>query len=430
MGIRVGDVIGDYEVTGVLGRGGMGRVFRVRNRLTEREEAMKVVLADLEEDPTLADRFLREIKVHASLLHPNIAALHAAMRIEGRLVMFLELVDGLSLEELLRQGAVDIGAAVNYAHQVLAALACAHGRGVIHRDIKPSNILIGANGVVKLTDFGIARSTSATAITGTGMAVGTLAYMSPEQIQAGAIDARSDIYSFGVTFYEMVVGRRAFQGETQHALMKAQLEAIPPAPSAVNSRVPETVSAAIMRAMAKAPEQRFQSALEFHAALHPVGGGPAGPPLPPTPAGPRHSAIPAVELAELESRLARALGPIAKHLVAGAARRYGTISEIRQALAAQIEDGRQRAEFLKSSTGVSTETPTATLPGSEVWFDAATLDGLAQALTIYLGPIAKVVVQRSARSARSLEDLQNALAGQIPTESDRRRFLAAVRSSA
>ena len=430
MGIRVGDVIGDYEVTGVLGRGGMGRVFRVRNRLTEREEAMKVVLADLEEDPTLADRFLREIKVHASLLHPNIAALHAAMRIEGRLVMFLELVDGLSLEELLRQGAVDIGAAVNYAHQVLAALACAHGRGVIHRDIKPSNILIGANGVVKLTDFGIARSTSATAITGTGMAVGTLAYMSPEQIQAGAIDARSDIYSFGVTFYEMVVGRRAFQGETQHALMKAQLEAIPPAPSAVNSRVPETVSAAIMRAMAKAPEQRFQSALEFHAALHPVGGGPAGPPLPPTPAGPRHSAIPAVELAELESRLARALGPIAKHLVAGAARRYGTISEIRQALAAQIEDGRQRAEFLKSSTGVSTETPTATLPGSEVWFDAATLDGLAQALTIYLGPIAKVVVQRSARSARSLEDLQNALAGQIPTASDRRRFLAAVRSSA
>ena len=426
----MGDVIGDYEVTGVLGRGGMGRVFRVRNRLTEREEAMKVVLADLEEDPTLADRFLREIKVHASLLHPNIAALHAAMRIEGRLVMFLELVDGLSLEELLRQGAVDIGAAVNYAHQVLAALACAHGRGVIHRDIKPSNILIGANGVVKLTDFGIARSTSATAITGTGMAVGTLAYMSPEQIQAGAIDARSDIYSFGVTFYEMVVGRRAFQGETQHALMKAQLEAIPPAPSAVNSRVPETVSAAIMRAMAKAPEQRFQSALEFHAALHPVGGGPAGPPLPPTPAGPRHSAIPAVELAELESRLARALGPIAKHLVAGAARRYGTISEIRQALAAQIEDGRQRAEFLKSSTGVSTETPTATLPGSEVWFDAATLDGLAQALTIYLGPIAKVVVQRSARSARSLEDLQNALAGQIPTESDRRRFLAAVRSSA
>ena len=426
----MGDVIGDYEVTGVLGRGGMGRVFRVRNRLTEREEAMKVVLADLEEDPTLADRFLREIKVHASLLHPNIAALHAAMRIEGRLVMFLELVDGLSLEELLRQGAVDIGAAVNYAHQVLAALACAHGRGVIHRDIKPSNILIGANGVVKLTDFGIARSTSATAITGTGMAVGTLAYMSPEQIQAGAIDARSDIYSFGVTFYEMVVGRRAFQGETQHALMKAQLEAIPPAPSAVNSRVPETVSAAIMRAMAKAPEQRFQSALEFHAALHPVGGGPAGPPLPPTPAGPRHSAIPAVELAELESRLARALGPIAKHLVAGAARRYGTISEIRQALAAQIEDGRQRAEFLKSSPGVSTETPTATLPGSEVWFDAATLDGLAQALTIYLGPIAKVVVQRSARSARSLEDLQNALAGQIPTASDRRRFLAAVRSSA
>jgi len=428
MAIQVGEVIGDYEVTGVLGRGGMGRVFRVRNRLTEREEAMKVVLADLEEDPDLADRFLREIKLHASLLHPNIAALHSAMRVEGRLLMFLELVEGFSLEELLRHGAVEIGAAIHYSHQVLAALACAHDRGVIHRDIKPSNILIAANGLVKLTDFGIARSTSAAPITGTGLAVGTLAYMSPEQIQAGAIDARSDIYSFGLTLYEMVAGRRPFQGETPHALMTAQLEAIPPAPSSLNPRIPEAVSAAIMRAIAKDPGLRFQSALEFQAALQQEGAGPVG--SPPLPAPPRASLIPPVELAELETRLARALGPIARHLVTGAARRYGTISEIRQALAAQIADARQREEFLKSSPAVRPGTPTATMHASDVSFDPATLDRLAQALTLYLGPIAKVVVNRSARTARSLPDLQNALAGQIPSENDRRRFLAAVRSSA
>jgi serine/threonine-protein kinase len=282
--------------------------------------------------------------------------------------------------------------------------------------------------VVKLTDFGIARSTHAARITGTGLAVGTVAYMSPEQIRAGAIDARSDIYSFGLTFYEMVVGQPAVQGETQHAQMTAQLEAIPPAPAELNPLVPQAVSAAIMRAIAKEPGQRFPSALEFHAALHQGAAGALSPPVPPP--LPRPSAISAVELAELETRLARALGPIAKHLVNGASRRYGSVTEIRQALAAQIEDAGQRAEFLKSTTRVGTERPTATLPLSPVSFDPATVDRLAEALTLYLGPIAKVVVNRSARAAQSLEELQNALAAQISSEKDRQRFLAAVRLSA
>src|ERR1035441_3274685 len=141
MAIQIGDIVGDYRVTGILGRGGMGKVFRVRSLVTEREEAMKIVLSDLEENPALVDRFLREIKVHASLQHPNIAALHTALRIEGRLVMIMELVEGVSLEETLRHGPVEIAVAVDYVHQILTALAFAHARGVIHRDIKPANIL-------------------------------------------------------------------------------------------------------------------------------------------------------------------------------------------------------------------------------------------------------------------------------------------------
>jgi serine/threonine protein kinase len=420
MAIQIGDIVGDYRVTGILGRGGMGKVFRVRSLVTEREEAMKIVLSDLEENPALVDRFLREIKVHASLQHPNIAALHTALRIEGRLVMLLELVEGVSLEQSLGNGPIDVPTALVYITQVLGALAFAHQCGVIHRDIKPANILIAAGGVVKLTDFGIARSTGGARLTGTGLAVGTLAYMSPEQIRAGPVDARSDLYSLGLTFYEMLVGHRAIQADTEHALMNAQLTSTPPAPAVVNPLVPQAVSAAIMRSLAKEPDRRFQTALEFETELRQLNQSQR-------PAPERASAITAPELAELEAHLARALGPIARRLVPDAARRYGTISEIRQALAAQIEDPKQREAFLKTgrATGAATITQVSAVPAS---FDPAVLDRLAQALAPYLGPIAKVLVSRTARTAGNVEELQKTLAAEIPSAEDRRRFLASVRS--
>ena len=428
MPIQIGDTLGDYQVTGVLGRGGMGKVFRVRNLVSDREEAMKVVLPDLGENVELADRFLREIKVHASLQHPNIAALHTALRIEGRLVMIMELVDGVSLEETLRRGPLDVPVAVHYINQILTALAFAHERGVIHRDIKPANILIAGGAVIKLTDFGIARPTGASRLTGTGLAVGTLAYMSPEQIRSGQVDARSDIYSLGIMFYEMVTGLHPILAETEHALMNAQLSVVPREPAVVNPHVPQAVSAAIMRALAKEPGLRFQTALEFQAVLEDPGRASVQAPVNPSATTTRRP-----ELAELEARLSRAIGPIAGRLVATAARRYATISEIRQALAAEIEDPKERAAFLKTAPGVKTDpSVTATMamrtPTAPATFDPGALDRLTQALAPYIGPIAKVVVTRAASSARSAEELQKALAAEIPSEADRQRFLAATRS--
>jgi serine/threonine protein kinase len=410
MSIGVGDILGDYQVTGVLGRGGMGKVYRVRSLLTEREEAMKLLLADVEDNPDLVDRFLREIKVHASLRHPNIAELRTALRIGDRLVMILELVEGASLEERIRQGPVDAATAVSYMSQTLSALAYAHERGVIHRDIKPANILIGGGDVVKLTDFGIARATGTAHLTGTGMVVGTLPYMSPEQIRSGQVDARSDIYSLGLTFYETVTGRRAIQADTEHGLINAHFEVIPPEPAALNPGLPASISAAIMRAIAKQPGDRFQTAQDFAGALtgvythsHPATG----------------VAFSAAELAELETRLSRAVGPIAKRLVADAARRYGSMAEIRRALAAQIDDPRERDQFAKRDTQ-----PTTTMAMQT--FDQATLDRMAQALAPYLGPIAKVMVARAARTARTNEELRDALASHIPSVDERRKFLAAA----
>ena len=146
MALQIGDTVGDYEIVGVLGKGGMGKVYRVRNLLSDRIEAMKVVLPDLSADPGLADRFLREIRVHASLEHPNIAALRTALRVDNQVLMVMELVEGISLEERLRQGPLDLASGIRYVDQILSALDLAHSRGIIHRDIKPANVIVTPDG--------------------------------------------------------------------------------------------------------------------------------------------------------------------------------------------------------------------------------------------------------------------------------------------
>src|SRR5687767_6205117 len=160
MAYQIGDRAGDYEIVDVLGAGGMGKVYKVRNSISDRLEAMKVLLPNLESDPELADRFMREIKVQASLDHPNIAGLHTALRINNQLIMLIEFVEGRTIEAELRQGRIPVPKSVDYIKQVLAALSYAHERGVVHRDIKPANMMLTPGGAVKLMDFGIARITA------------------------------------------------------------------------------------------------------------------------------------------------------------------------------------------------------------------------------------------------------------------------------
>src|SRR5262245_43254099 len=168
MNLDVGSIAGDYQVIGTLGAGGMGKVFKVRNTISDRVEAMKILLPDLTGSPDLADRFLREIKVHASLDHPNIAALRTAVRFENQLLMIMELVEGISLEQRLKQGTLSVAEAVEYIGQVLAALGYAHRAGVVHRDIKPANMMLTPNGTIKLMDFGIAKGANDRKLTMTG----------------------------------------------------------------------------------------------------------------------------------------------------------------------------------------------------------------------------------------------------------------------
>lgn len=268
MAFEIGQRVGDYEIIGVLGAGGMGKVYKVRNVLSDRIEAMKVILPDLAESQDLADRFLREIKVQAAMEHPHIAALRTAQRIGNQLVMIMEFVEGASLDQFMQQGPVPLKDSLDYASQVLDALDYAHKQGVVHRDIKPANIMITPGASVKLMDFGVAKLAADQKLTQTGSTIGSLQYMSPEQVQGlPNVDGRSDLYSLGVVLYEVVTGKPPFQADSQWSLMAAHIEKIPVAPNAVNPQVPDAVSSVIMMALAKDPKQRFQTAGAMRAAL-------------------------------------------------------------------------------------------------------------------------------------------------------------------
>ncbi len=265
-----GQKIGDYEVVRELGHGGMGQVCLVRNLISDRIEAMKVLLPDLAQQGDLANRFMREIKVLASLDHPNIAQLRTAFTAENQLVMIMEYVEGETLAERLHAGPFSSPEALDYVGQVLAALSYAHGKGVIHRDIKPANMMLTPKGVVKLMDFGIARSTQDLGMTATGTTLGSLDYMSPEQVKSEPTDARSDLYSVGVSLYEMVTGHRMFSATSSYSVMEAHVKEIPKPPIELVPTLPKALSDIIMMAVAKDPGHRFQTAEAMRNALSQV----------------------------------------------------------------------------------------------------------------------------------------------------------------
>jgi serine/threonine-protein kinase len=419
MQFRVGETIGDYAILGVLGTGGMGRVFRVRNLLSDRIEAMKVLLPDAGSNPAFAERFLREIKVHASLEHPNIAAMRTALRVGDGIVMIMELVSGASLADLLRAGPLDPHRAAAYAGQVLSGLGYAHSRGVVHRDIKPANIIVTPGGAAKVTDFGIAQARGGGRLTRTGTALGSIHYMSAEQIQGLPCDPRSDVYSMGVTLYEMVTGVQPIRGENEYAVMQGHFTQEPVPASQLVSTVPAELSGIIAKAMAKQPEQRFQSAGEFRTAL--------GAPEEAATATETSVGLDPGVVSEVESHLVRAVGPIARHLVTMAVREATNLDELCRMLAQQVSDEREREAFLRSCAKSTTATRTVTVSrphGAALSPEA--LDQTTRKLAPFMGPMASIMVNRAARKAQSLDELHSMLAAEIPSDRDRASFLSSV----
>jgi eukaryotic-like serine/threonine-protein kinase len=278
--------IGDYEILKELGAGGMGKVYQVRNVITDRIEAMKVLLPDLAATQDLAARFLREVKLTASLDHPNICALRTAFSNDNRLYMVMEYVEGTTMATKLDMGPLSVNDAVKYISQVLSAVSYAHQRHIIHRDIKPANMMLTTQGTIKLMDFGIARSGDERGLTMTGTTLGSIGYMSPEQVKGDPTDARSDLYSVGIVLYEFVTGRRPFVANSEYSIMAAHLNQTPKPPLELNPGLPAALNEIILMAIAKEPAKRFQTAEAFANALSTVPSSSAvAPTVPRTPIG-------------------------------------------------------------------------------------------------------------------------------------------------
>jgi serine/threonine-protein kinase len=263
----VGQNIGKYRVEDRVGRGGMGTVYRAIDETLHREVAIKVLNAELN-DPEVAKRFRAEAITVARLSHPGIATIYELFQHDGQWLMVMEFVRGETLEHLVeRMGALSPQRAAELCMQSLAALAHAHSMGVVHRDLKPANLMITETGSVKIMDFGIARVAGTEHLTSAGYMMGTPSYMAPEQVMGHEIDARADLYAMGVVFYRLTTSRLPFKGETPFAMAQSQVNDLPTPVGLMRSDLPPWVEQIVARALAKAPELRFQSAVEFHEAF-------------------------------------------------------------------------------------------------------------------------------------------------------------------
>jgi eukaryotic-like serine/threonine-protein kinase len=267
MSFRVGQTVGGYEFLEELGDARFGQAYKVRNTLVGRLEVLRLLPVDQRADKEQLERFLREIKIHARLSDPHVAAFYNAIEIDGQLVMTTELVEGLTLAEMLEKGPIEAGEAIRYAIQALDALAHAHANGVVHREIASANIRVSPTGAVKLGGFGLAKALSDPQLTQAGTVMGWIEYMAPEQVQGGVVDQRTDLYSLGVVLFEMLTGLVPFTGKTQFDVLKAQVTQEPPQPSTLNPSVSPALESVILRVLAKDPDSRFQTAGEFSRAL-------------------------------------------------------------------------------------------------------------------------------------------------------------------
>ena len=367
MAFEPGQTVGDYEIIGKLGAGGLGVVYEVRHIISQRREAMKILRPDQSDTAEMAERFRREVQTLAALNHVNIATLHTAFYNQNQLAMVMELVHGQTLRDRQLEAGITLPQVLDIASQVLEALVYAHGLGVVHRDIKPSNIMITGNGVVKLLDFGIARTEQASDLTKTGHLVGSLSYMSPEQVRGERVGACSDLYSVGVTVYELLTGRLPITGASNYDIMVGHMERVPMPPHKVAPSVPLAVSAAVMRVLEKDPVARFSAALEFLTALR---------------------------IAAQAQDTTTASAPLPRHV----------------------------ASVPRSSSGSVEQKP-----HSESGFQTLSLDEVSRKLAIYIGPVAKFVVRKLAEQSQDMDTIYREAAKQITSESDRAAFLRSRR---
>ena len=404
MAFEPGQRVGDYEILRTLGKGGLGQVYEACHVISKRCEALKILLPQERPGAEMGERFLREIQLLGALNHPNIASLHTAFYHDSQLVMVMELVKGRTLREMSAKTRIPVPQVLQYTRQVLAALDYAHSHGVVHRDVKPTNIMITQDGQTKLLDFGIAISDRSAELTAPGFMVGSINYMSPEQIAGDKATTKSDIYSVGVMLYEILTGKLPAQGENNFEIMRAHMNERPIPPDEIDPRLPQSLSTAVLRALEKAPSGRFASAHEFLLALE---------------------AVPLVAIDDLLSSPTRTMqvpsSSRSSHAQPGQphtpqpSQSMHTPSAPAPSASSQWAPSRSNPSMSNSSLSAQ--------QASAQQAAGYPLDDITKKLAVYIGPIASVVVRKLAPKCGSLDELYREASTHISSTADRERFL-------
>src|SRR5256885_11541105 len=282
------EVLGErYKLQDPIGRGGMATIYRGQDLRMDRVVAIKVLREVYSTDPKFVTRFQREAKAASSLQHPNIVQVYDYGQSEGNYFIVMELVEGTDLRRYLRsRGVLAIDRAVIITHDIALGLGAAHRRQIVHRDVKPQNILVGRDGSIKLTDFGIAsayKDINADRLTTTGMTLGTVQYYAPDQAQGEIVNPAADVYALGIVMYEMLTGRTPFEGDTPVAVAMQHIQDAPLAPSQLNPNIPSALEEVILRCLEKVPEMRFRDGSQLARALESLGDSELGETIPYTP---------------------------------------------------------------------------------------------------------------------------------------------------
>jgi serine/threonine-protein kinase len=487
--LKVPERLGKYPITGVVGRGAMGIVFKGYDPVIKRPVAIKTIRKELLEDDdgsvgasgasgqyvadTMSSRFQREAQAAGALNHPGIVSVYEYGEDSNYAFIAMEYVEGNNLRDYITNGtSFDEQDTVSIMSQLLDALHYAHTATVWHRDIKPANIIVMSNGRIKLTDFGIARLESADR-TRTNVIMGTPGYIAPELYLGGQVDHRLDIFAAGVLFYQLLARKSPFRGGPEAIMHDVCYHDPEPASRAdPNHRWPQ-YDAIVARAIAKSPGERFQSAGEFRSAIldayaQPVantiseativrsrsklfdggGGPPSGsnpqpPSLPKTFTASGSSAPPptgwsGVVLAGVEVEIAKYVGPVGKVLVRRAAKEHKDLESLVGALMPAIDDPKERSDFARAVLGKPMTTPLRKAPSSKLpepstggtrpgdALTASELERATKLLIGYIGPIGKVVAKRAAPEGVSRRDFFAAVANSFDSDATRERFMREV----